>query len=332
MIVVQAKESKKSSDLAQLLLGTKSQEKSRFSDILALVERVKIGIKEGKGEELKLLIAEDAQEMKTPLQTLVALKKTPRDSNASRADITSGSAASSQTAQRKSIEPKSQQEQMLTLLLSGAPELIEEGDSAESLSTLLEPKVVTQLGEETLKNTLIRAKQQLRVQIETVVKEQQIEIKTMPQSLKGLYDLAQKLQINVEKITMETLQVKTESVVATAVTRLPILVRQERTAAPQASALRSALERTAQQDETVQESDDQPLKKLLSNTSQSTKPQPSASAITSDAPLQRQALAEEATLPVKSDLKTAAAASSQQRQALAEEAALPVKSDLKAAA
>lgn len=311
MIVVQAKESKKSNDLAQLLLGTKSQEKSRFSDILALVERAKSGVKEGNGEALKLLIGDDVQELQTPLQTFVSLKKSPADSNASRADISSGTAAEGQAAQNKSVQPKNQKEQMLALLLSGAPELIEEGDSAESLNALLEPKVVAQLDEKTLKSTLIRAKQQLRTQIETVVKEQQIEIKTMPQSLKGLYDLAQKLQINVEKITLETLQVKTESAVGVAVMRLPILVRQERTAVPQASALRSALERTSQKDEGAQESDDQPLKKLLSGATQVTKSQQSASSITPDAPLQRQTLADEAPLLVKSDLKAVAAASTQ---------------------
>lgn len=304
MIVVNAKESKKSSDLSQGFLGAKPENGRRFSDILSLVERLKASTKEDTAKEKNVLSVDQLQAIKGLLQPSVAVvtKTSQQEIGKGATDKPMQSSIVAKPTQSESAPTRPSKEQMLSVLLGASPELVEEGESMESLSALLQPKVVEQLSDQEFKSTLIHAKQQLRAQIETVLKAQQIEIKTMPQSLKGLYDLALKLQINVETITLETLQVKTESVVST-VMRLPILIQQGQTVAPQASALRSALSRSAEKSENENRPNDQPLKALLLSTSEPQKTQQISSVSATEATTQRQTPLENAPASPKSAVR-----------------------------
>jgi flagellar hook-length control protein FliK len=123
--------------------------------------------------------------------------------------------------------------------------------------------MINTLSNEDLKLVVNSAKTYLKDQIDVIVKEQNIDLKNTPQTLKGLSEMAKKLGVNLEKITLEDISLPKlqEKLTSTAITkeRVPLLDMKKQEPQLHVSSLRSTFITKEQNDVKKQE----PLQKAL---------------------------------------------------------------------
>ncbi len=204
MIVLNAKNSKETSVLAQLLLGTKGSENSVFAKLLESVQ---------EGEALpKVLLQKIDFDSDIPLQQNTVSTET----------------AATNT---KTIETALLKDTNLLYLLQGevmTPTTTEADATSDETfleaTQFLHPKTINLLSSDDIKSVITNAKQYLHVKIQALVNEQGIELKQFPKTLKGLSQLAQKLGINLESITLE--EIKLPDIKASTSSKEPLPVFQ----------------------------------------------------------------------------------------------------------
>ena len=186
MIVVKAEaESKVSSPIN---LPTQNDKKSSssaqsFGELLRGV-KTKVDAKEAPREDVKIQgkIVQNGAVVLAFDEPEITLPNTPSTSN--------------ETKETKS-------EGLLSLLKGDAAILGEELQALE-----LNPKITENLNIKEIKNLIGNAKQYLKEQILNSDGYKQSQMKELPQTLKGLAQLAKKFDINISKITVENVQVK----------------------------------------------------------------------------------------------------------------------------
>lgn len=169
MIVVSAKETKEPSGLSQLLLGNEAVDDSKFSKFL---------------ESFQLNSADIKTKFINPDMIVV-------DAKSSNTDVIDD----------KNIKTVLKDTTLLTLLQGEDSTKTQELQKSEI--QFIHPKMINMLTSEDIKLVVKSAKTYLKKQIETVVREQNIDLKNLPQTLKGLTTMAEKLGVNLQEITLE---------------------------------------------------------------------------------------------------------------------------------
>jgi hypothetical protein len=201
MIVVNAKETKEPSGLSQLLTGTKGEDDGKFAKFL---EAFNLGDSlKGKDlnieEALKNLSANHSKDAKIDDSNLLVIAKqeSPNQDMVDEQDT-----------------KKLRESALLNLLKGGSvksdtdnsidiTKLQTDIEKEDQESEFLNQKLTNSLDSKDIKLIINSAKSYLKEQIDTIAKEQNIDIKSMPQTLKGLSDMAKKLGVNLEKISLE---------------------------------------------------------------------------------------------------------------------------------
>ncbi len=195
MIVVSTKETKEPSGLSQLLLGKDSADENKFSKFLESFELIGLADNEDKEIVVKNSLksfSEDIQVKTDDTKVIIV-------------DVKSDKKVIDKSENVKSLL----KETNLSVLLQGEEIETEEfldnqiKNLQETESDFLHPKMINTLSEEDIKTVVKSAKVYLKEQIETIAKEQNIDLKNTPQTLKGLSELAKKLGVNLQKITLE---------------------------------------------------------------------------------------------------------------------------------
>ncbi|MEA1918876.1 MAG: hypothetical protein U9N52_03465, partial [Campylobacterota bacterium] len=198
MIVVNAKETKEPSGLSQLLLGKKESYDEKFSKLLEAFN-LETDIESEAFSTRVVTLKNESIEQNTP-QVLVHSSQVASNDEVVKTD----------EGNSKNVPLK---DMTLMHLLQGETLEVAESKSldtpAQNSSSLeddmafLHPKMINTLDANEIKLVVNMAKGYLKEQINTIIKEQNIDIKKIPQTLKGLSELAQKLGVNLEKITLE---------------------------------------------------------------------------------------------------------------------------------
>ena len=201
MIVVNAKETKEPSGLSQLLTGTKGEDDGKFAKFL---EAFNLGDSlKGKDlnieEILKTFSANHSKDAKIDDSNLLVIAKqeSPNQDMIDKQDV-----------------KKLRESALLNLLKGGSvksdtdtsidiTKLQTDIKKEDEESEFLNQKLTNSLDSKDIKLIINSAKSYLKEQIDTIAKEQNIDIKSMPQTLKGLSDMAKKLGVNLEKISLE---------------------------------------------------------------------------------------------------------------------------------
>ncbi len=191
MIVVSAKEAKEPSGLSQLLLGKQDAGDTKFANFL---EAFKLSRKL-QNEEFNL---------ENALEKVVTPKNIETKLSNSHLVV-----LETKSEEKATVNVKTQtvfKETSLLQLLQGEDiDLVKISPLAEEdESDFLHPKMINILDAKDIKLVVNSAKTYLKEQIDSIVKEQNIDVKNMPQTLKGLSEMAKKLGVNLEKITLET--------------------------------------------------------------------------------------------------------------------------------
>jgi flagellar hook-length control protein FliK len=253
MIVVSAKETKEPSGLSQLLLGNESVDDNKFSKFL---DSFKFG---------ELLQNSDV-DLKNVMDKIVTTKDTKSniiDLNTVIVDMKNPKISLSNDSTHKAVLKDTK----LSNLLQGEDIEIDNLLQSEALedneSQFLHPKMINTLSNEDLKLVVKSAKTYLKDQIDVIVKEQNIDLKNTPQTLKGLSEMAKKLGVNLEKITLEDISLPKlqEKLTSTSTTkeRVPLLDMKKQEPQLHVSSLRSTFITKEQNDVKKQE----PLQKAL---------------------------------------------------------------------
>ncbi len=191
MIVVSAKEAKEPSGLSQLLLGKQDAGDTKFANFL---EAFKLSRKL-QNEEFNL---------ENALEKVVTPKNIETKLSNSHLVV-----LETKSEEKATVNIKTQtvlKETSLLQLLQGEDiDLVKTSPlTEEDESDFLHPKMINILDAKDIKLVVNSAKTYLKEQIDSIVKEQNIDVKNMPQTLKGLSEMAKKLGVNLEKITLET--------------------------------------------------------------------------------------------------------------------------------
>ncbi len=209
MIVINANEAKKPSGLAQLLLGNTTADPGKFARFLEAFE-VQNNQKTGESKSDFTFLVEDGNEPSTPLLKEKSGKNSMRTVDQMLIQTEKKSLSREMTDVKEGKQTR--QGSTLIQLLQGDQRASEvPGDTEVALRDdlkMLDPKLHASMTPEALKEVVVAAKTYLKEQITTIITSQQIDLKSMPQSLKGLSELADKLGLKLEKITLETLSVK----------------------------------------------------------------------------------------------------------------------------
>ena len=86
--------------------------------------------------------------------------------------------------------------------------LLKNDNTQDTKGFIINPELTTMMDAKSLKNAIKDAKEYLKDQIKNSLAYKQGEIKELPKTTKGLIALAKKIGIDVEKITIETVQAK----------------------------------------------------------------------------------------------------------------------------
>lgn len=86
--------------------------------------------------------------------------------------------------------------------------LLKNDDAQDTKGFIVNPELTTMMDAKSLKNAIKDAREYLKDQIKNSLAYKQGEIKELPKTTKGLVALAKKVGIDVEKITVETIQLK----------------------------------------------------------------------------------------------------------------------------
>jgi flagellar hook-length control protein FliK len=248
MIVVNASESKEPSSLSQLLLGAKGDEKGdKFAKLL---EAMNI-----KGE-LDLLVSGKNSDPELSEDVLNRITTMLNDEGEGESKQVLKNATLMQLLQGESAkEGVSLSEQTPK---SATAEVAKVLSDVKEETQLLHPKTINILTTQEIKTVITHAKQFLKTQIETIAREQNIDIKQMPRTLQGLSEMAQKLGVNLEKITLEEIEAPVKKESNQNREPLPLLnVKKQR---PQIQAMTSNVTEQVKPEQSVKED---PLKAAL---------------------------------------------------------------------
>ena len=88
--------------------------------------------------------------------------------------------------------------------------LLKNDNTQDTKGFIINPELTTMMDAKSLKNAIKDAREYLKDQIKNSLAYKQGEIKELPKTTKGLVALAKKIGIDVEKITIETVQAKSK--------------------------------------------------------------------------------------------------------------------------
>ncbi|WP_345992979.1 flagellar hook-length control protein FliK [Sulfurimonas sp. HSL-1716] len=170
-----------------------------------------------------IMIATKAEKSSSPSQLPLTDKSSSGDSKDFSKLLQSISSSSAQKTDKKSLK-----EGALLLELNDSKEtadvktdtkesskksellsLLKNDATQDSKTFIINPQAAAAMDAKTLKNAIKDAKEYLKDQIKNSLAYKKGEIKELPKTTKGLVALAKKVGIDVEKITLETVQVKT---------------------------------------------------------------------------------------------------------------------------
>ena len=242
MIVVSAKEAKEPSGLSQLLLGKHSTNDTKFANFL------------------------EAFNLNSALEEIVVPKNINTKINEAHLIVLDSKVDEKTLLSDKTDSKNILKETTLLHLLQGedtkniSSEQIQSSSFVEEdESHFLHPKMINTLETKDIKLVVNSAKTYLKEQIDSIVKEQNIDVKSMPQTLKGLSEMAKKLGVNLEKITLETIVTpKTREQISKIKESIPLLdMKKQET--PIITSIRTTLVKREEIDTKKQE----PLQKAL---------------------------------------------------------------------
>jgi len=242
MIVVSAKEAKEASGLSQLLLGEQSTNDTKFANFL------------------------EAFNLNKALEEVVIPKNVNTKISDSHLIVVDTKVDEKTVVHAKTDSKTVLKETTLLHLLQGEDMESIKSEHIESTSFVeedeshfLHPKMINTLEEKDIKLVVNSAKTYLKEQIDIIVKEQNIDVKNMPQTLKGLSEMAKKLGVNLEKITLETIippEVKEQ--ISTTKESIPLLDMKK-----QESPIRTSIRSTFVKKEELDTKKQEPLQKAL---------------------------------------------------------------------
>ncbi|MEA3523851.1 MAG: flagellar hook-length control protein FliK [Campylobacterota bacterium] len=239
MIVVNAQETKEPSGLSQLLLGKKGSQNSQFSKFLEAFDLNEMLETKDFNLETALdkAIVSKEKSGKIIEQDLIVLE--PKNSKI----VTSKETIIDDIPNKKTLL----KETTLSHLLQGEAIETAEIDSIKTVpledneSQFLHPKMINMLEPKDIKLVVNSAKTYLKEQIDVIIKEQNIDIKSMPQTLKGLSEMAKKLGVNLEKITLDHIALpKIQEQVKAQKEPIPLLDMKKQEIPVQTASIRSA--------------------------------------------------------------------------------------------
>jgi len=199
MIVVSAKEAKESSGLSQLLLGKQGTTDTKFASFL-------------EAFNLSGNLENEEFNLENILEKVVRPKNINTKISDSHLLVVDTKIEEKSIVSVKTDSQTVLKETTLLHLLQGEDVSSTKGEQIQSIafveedeSHFLHPKMINTLEPKDIKLVINSAKTYLKEQIGIIVKEQNIDVKSMPQTLKGLSEMAKKLGVNLEKITLETI-------------------------------------------------------------------------------------------------------------------------------
>lgn len=185
MIVLSAKESKEPSGLSQLLLGKKTTDVTEFAKFLEAFNANNSAKGMLRNEKLDphLIVADKTKttthDLGNPKNAKEILKETTL--------MTLLQGENVETDVIEEVVTQKLQDEVLS----------------DDERQFLHPKMINTLDPKEIKIVLNAAKEYLKDQIDTIMKTQNIEVKSVPKTLKGLSEMAKKLGVNLEKITLD---------------------------------------------------------------------------------------------------------------------------------
>ncbi len=239
MIVVNAQETKEPSGLSQLLLGKKGAENSQFSKFL-------------KAFDLNTVVENEDFNLETALEKIITPKEGAHKTIDSNLIVTESKNTKIPVSEKIVISNHQDTKTLLketTLLHLLQGESIETSEVTpiktalleDSESQFLHPKMINMLEPKDIKLVVNAAKNYLKEQIDVIIKEQNIDVKSMPQTLKGLSDMAKKLGVNLEKITLDHIALpKIQEQTKTLKEPLPLLDMKKQEIPTQVASIRTA--------------------------------------------------------------------------------------------
>jgi len=209
MIVLSAKESKEPSGLSQLLLGKKTTDVTEFAKFLEAFNANNSAKGMLKNENLD------------PHLIVVDKTKTTTDDLGNPKN-------SKEILKETTLMTLLQGENVETDVIEKVPtQKLQNEVLADDERQFLYPKMINTLDPKEIKIILNAAKEYLKEQIDTIVKAQNIELKTVPKTLKGLSEMAKKLGVNLEKITLDQISLpntsKTQTLLSQPKEPMPLL-------------------------------------------------------------------------------------------------------------
>ncbi len=192
MIVVNAKTAKQSLTLSQLLLGVNNPKDQKFAKLLESMQT-------GTDVTQLLSLQDDDEPLQNKLQTLLLALGN---------DNVKEDVDASQLLKNTTLLQLLQGEASVEKSVASITRLLQqEGSETDDTDVqFLHPKTINLLSTEELRSVVIAAKQFLKTKIQTIASEQNIQIKQLPQTLGGLSEMAHKLGLDLETITLDEIE------------------------------------------------------------------------------------------------------------------------------
>lgn len=192
MIVVNAKTAKQSLTLSQLLLGVNNPKDQKFAKLLESMQN-------GTDVTQLLSLQDDDEPLQKKLQTLLLALGN---------DNVQDDVDTSQLLKNTTLLQLLQGEASVEKSVASITRLLQqEGSETDDTDVqFLHPKTINLLSTEELRSVVIAAKQFLKTKIQTIASEQNIQIKQLPQTLGGLSEMAHKLGLDLETITLDEIE------------------------------------------------------------------------------------------------------------------------------
>jgi flagellar hook-length control protein FliK len=248
MIVVNAKETKDPSGLSQLLLGKKATNDTQFAKFLEAFNLNGMFKDEDFNLETalqKIIVSTDKEGKKLDSRLSVVDNKKTLTRTSENRDVSSSKNTKEvlkETTLMHLLQGESVNTQVIERVLT---QKVQTEVLADDESQFLHPKMINTLDPKDIKIVINAAKEYLKEQIDTIVKEQNIDVKTVPQTLKGLSEMAKKLGVNLEKITLDEIPLpstpKTKELLSLTKESMPLLDMKKQELVSPLVSLKSAL-------------------------------------------------------------------------------------------